>query len=96
MPSDADTRFVEQAVGMIRPMLAGIDPELQGAILANLVAMWLAGHRQKGPDGRLIPATEFRDDLLHQLVALVEQLIPFEDEAIDKQVADGTFTLRAF
>jgi hypothetical protein len=35
---------VMQIVRLIRPLLKGRDPEVQGAILADLLAMWLAGH----------------------------------------------------
>jgi hypothetical protein len=31
-------------VESIRPLLAGKPPELQGAVLADLLAIWLAGH----------------------------------------------------
>lgn len=29
---------------MIKPLLAGHPPEVQGAVLADLLAYWLAGH----------------------------------------------------
>jgi hypothetical protein len=29
----------------IQPLLAGHGPELQGAVLADLTALWIAGHR---------------------------------------------------
>jgi hypothetical protein len=35
-------------VKKIRPLLAGKDPSVQGAVLADLLAMWLAGHVQLG------------------------------------------------
>jgi hypothetical protein len=91
-----EEQAVEDAVAQIRPLLAGIDPDVQGAILANLVAMWLAGHRQKGQGGQLEPATEWREELLTQFTDLVEQLIPLEDEWIDEQVAAGTMNVRVF
>ena len=39
-----ETRTIAEAVEMIEPILAGRKPEIQGAILADLLAMWLAGH----------------------------------------------------
>lgn len=36
-------------VAAIKPILAGHDPELQGAVLADLVAIWVAGHRTCEP-----------------------------------------------
>ena len=35
-------------VHAIRPLLAGRSPEVQGAVLADLLAMWLAGHVMLG------------------------------------------------
>ena len=32
----------------IKPLLAGHPPEAQGAVLAELLSMWLAGHYQLG------------------------------------------------
>jgi hypothetical protein len=41
------TRMADEAMRLveeIKPKLAGLAPELQGAVLADLLAMWLAGH----------------------------------------------------
>lgn len=35
---------VERIVEEIRPLLAGKPPEFQGAVLCDLLAIWLAGH----------------------------------------------------
>jgi hypothetical protein len=35
-------------VDRIRPLLAGHDPDIQGAVLADLLAIWLAGHHVEG------------------------------------------------
>jgi hypothetical protein len=43
---DADEAMA--LVKKIRPLLAGKDPNVQGAVLADLLAMWLAGHVQLG------------------------------------------------
>jgi hypothetical protein len=42
MPVQAED--VGVLVERIKPILAGHDPELQGAVLADLLAMWLVGH----------------------------------------------------
>ena len=89
-----DEQIVDNAVSLVRPILAGIDPDLQGAIMANLVAMWLAGHRQKSASGKLEPATELREYMLTEFVNLIERLTPLEDDAIDMQLADGTYNIR--
>jgi len=36
--------YVERLFDEIRPILAGQPPELQGAVLMQLLGMWLAGH----------------------------------------------------
>ena len=44
-------RFSSEAdalVDRIAPILAGSDAELQGAVLADLTAIWIAGHRTPG------------------------------------------------
>lgn len=47
----------------IKPHLAGLPPNLQGAVLADLVSLWLAGH-----------PTKLREDLLDAHVAVVRKL----------------------
>jgi hypothetical protein len=42
------TREVTNAVERMKPHLAGRTPEVQGAILADLLAIWLAGHQVEG------------------------------------------------
>lgn len=48
MTEDDDTQAavarVEALVNRIKPMLAGQGSEVQGGALADLLAMWLAGH----------------------------------------------------
>lgn len=39
---------IRSAVARIKPLLAHRAPVVQGAILANLVAIWLAGHQVEG------------------------------------------------
>jgi hypothetical protein len=54
----------------IKPMLKGKGPEMQGAVLAELVATWLAGHH---------PA--LRDVTLSMWLDTVKDLVsPCEDE----------------
>jgi hypothetical protein len=47
MPSEQATEVLA-LVREIRPLLAGRDASVQGAVLADLLAMWLAGHVQLG------------------------------------------------
>jgi len=62
----------------IAPMLTGHPPEVQGAVLADLLAMWLAGHVLN--DGT--PATEYREALLAELIKTVRRLVPVNEKII--------------
>ncbi len=65
---DAQADLVLVLVDKIRPILAGKIPEVQGAVLADLLAMWLAGHHQGGP--------EVLRTLLNAHVEHVKRLVP--------------------
>lgn len=75
--SDADpdaVSFGDEAdalVDRISPLLAGQSAELQGAVLADLIAIWLAGHRIEG--GR-VEGDRMREELLALHVAHVREL----------------------
>jgi hypothetical protein len=57
----------------IRRMFEGKPPEMQGAILADLLACWIAGHVSPGDD----EATESHRELILQIhLAAVRALIP--------------------
>jgi hypothetical protein len=56
-------------VAEIKPLLAGQGPDVQGAVLAELLGLWLAGHR---PDTR--------DELLALHLQFVEQLVCVNDQ----------------
>lgn len=60
---------VEQA----RNLLAGKPPELQGAVLADLLAIWLASHLIPGNPRK---TDSMRNRLLHMHIAQVRKLIP--------------------
>jgi hypothetical protein len=65
MNEQPDPARVFDLVERIRPILAGNHPAVQGAAMADLVAIWLAGH----------PA-EFREQLLALHVDKVRALVP--------------------
>lgn len=52
----------------MKPLLAGRHPAVQGAVLAQLTAIWLAGH----------PA-DAREALLNNQVDTINTLVPLED-----------------
>jgi hypothetical protein len=53
----------------IKPLLAGLPPEVQGAVLGQLVAIWSAGHHPS-----------IRDERWRDLVMLIRELTPVEIE----------------
>lgn len=48
MSTHEDATEVMALVQVIRPLLAGKKPEVMGMVLADLLAMWLAGHVMRG------------------------------------------------
>jgi hypothetical protein len=71
----AAANALEQRVGQV---LAGADPDVQGAALAGCLAIWLMGHRVLGdPDA----AAVMRQDLLDLHINAVRELI---DELIEQ------------
>jgi hypothetical protein len=66
-------REITRAVERIRPILAGQPPEIQGAVLADLLAIWLAGHHVAG-DERATQA--LRAEMLAAHLQGVAELVP--------------------
>ena len=68
MSSDIARKAID--IGLrIHPLLAGHPPELQGAILADLLAMWLAGY-----------PPQMREEILAQHIAGMRPLIEVNDK----------------
>jgi hypothetical protein len=59
----------------IRPLLRGFPAEIQGAVLAELTSMWLAGHMGPGAD-------RVREELLDMHVTMIRDLIPEQEREI--------------
>jgi hypothetical protein len=74
---------VSATVEKIRPLLAGHDPKIQGAVLTDLVAIFLAGHFARGGDPE--QTRKLREALLTIHVETVWELIPANEEIILKQ-----------
>lgn len=69
---------VGQIVGQARALLAGRPSPVQSAVLADLLASYLAGHIVRAdPAG----TDELREQLLALHLGLVRQLIPVNAEA---------------
>lgn len=64
---------VEEIVDRIRPILTGHAPQILGGVLADLVAIWLAGH--VGADGHI---DRYREKILADLVETIKKLVPVE------------------
>jgi hypothetical protein len=70
---EEDARAAEALVKQIMPLMAGKGPDVQSAALADLMAMWLAGHVVRGDP----EATErLRKEILEPWLETVWQLVP--------------------
>jgi len=67
-----DVQLVDALVEQIAPLLGGKPPEVQGAVLADLVAIWLAGHHV---DGDADATRKLRAELLTEHCSVVRQLV---------------------
>jgi hypothetical protein len=79
-PPMKDTEIVESIVNAIKPWLAGYSPEIQGAVLADLLAMFLAGH--VGPE-----APALREEILRLHIETVRDLIPVNEKILAARIA---------
>ena len=81
-------REVAPIVDQIKPILAGKDNALKGAVLADLLAIWIAGHRV-WPEGGVTPeraareTLRLRSGLLNFHMKQVRHLIPVNNKIID-------------
>lgn len=74
-----DVDLVVNTIEKIRPLLAGKPAEVQGAALADLLAMWLAGHiMPDDPEG----TRELRETILAGHIDAVRELIPVNAKAM--------------
>jgi hypothetical protein len=65
------TREIIRAIDRIKPILAGRPAAMQGAILADLLAIWLAGHHAEDEETTRRLRTQLLADHLAAVVALV-------------------------
>lgn len=73
------TREVNRLVDRVAPLLAGQPSEIQGAALADMLAIWLAGHIVYG-DKR--GTDRLRERLLREHLRAVRALVPVNAKAI--------------
>ena len=60
-------------VERVKGILAGLAPEVQGAILTECFSIWLAGHHVEGDEGK---TRTLREELLNLHWFTVRDLIP--------------------
>lgn len=65
---------VDHIVAQIMPLLAGNPPEVQGGVLGDLVAMFIAGHHPG-----------LREEILTMHIALVRTLVPVNEGILRDQ-----------
>ena len=71
MTSDEKADAAEALAEKIAPMFAGLDPDIIGAALADLTAIWLAGHRIVD-DG--LATAQLRDEVLRAHTRVIRKL----------------------
>jgi len=85
--SEPDPEMLKQAgalVRRIRPLLAGLGPQVQSLILADLIAEWLAGHRStKSADD----TASYRAHVLNGFFEYVVNLVPIAEAAQDRSIS---------
>jgi hypothetical protein len=79
------TNEAKAIVRQIEPLLAGKPRLMQSAILADLLATWLAGHFCSSPS----ETEELRKQILDQHLDLVRQLLPFNEREIEAKMKAG-------
>ena len=82
MSSRKRARQADALSDQIRPLLAGVGPDIQGAVVADLVAIWLSGHR--GPGAELL-----RFDLMCKHIDLVMDLVGMYDGEAEAEANGG-------
>lgn len=74
--------MVEIVVSTIAPLLCGLPAEIQAAVLADLFAIWLAGHQGKKPE-----IDEFRERAIQDWCGTVRDLVPVNEQIIAGRMA---------
>jgi hypothetical protein len=82
-----------EAIAMlIRPLLADHPAPMQGAVLARLLATWLAGHRL--PNGKEGDLQAFHEELIVGMLKTVRDLVPIEEEEMNAKLFDELLRTR--
>jgi hypothetical protein len=78
---DPRTQEVDDLCEEIRPLLAGREPEIIGAVLGDLVALWLVAHQ--GPADEI---EAYREGLLQVFVEMVRGLMPINEKLLRETI----------
>jgi hypothetical protein len=81
---------VVELVNRIRPLLHGHHPTVQSAVLADLLATWVAGHFA---DTRADTAA-YREQLIAHHIDLMRDLIKPNEEQLREQLAENDHSQR--
>jgi hypothetical protein len=77
--ASAAAKLSQELCEKIAPLLAGNDPAVQSAALADLAAMWIAGHFVLE---NIAGTKQLRNELLREHVKLIRQLIPLNEQKL--------------
>jgi hypothetical protein len=69
---------IEKRAVQLHDRVKGMPAEYQSAVIAHLLATWIAGHRSDDQAALAV----FREQLLQDHIELVRQIIPLEDARI--------------
>lgn len=78
--TDADAQKVHRLIGSLARILAGNPAPVQGAVLADLLAIWLAGHIAESGDAA--ETARLREEMLDYHLRAVRALVPINAERI--------------
>jgi hypothetical protein len=81
--ADDELELIAERVMHIRQLMQGLAPEIQGAIIADLLAIFLAGHRSM--DGR---DEALRKQVLKDIVGTAKKLVPINVQHQDEQLRE--------
>ena len=79
MTTNGSGKEVLEIVELVKPILAGKDVQVQGAVLAELLSLHLAGHWIPGDQQQ---TRELRESLLMTHCAFVQELIKVNAEML--------------
>lgn len=81
--AEADAKRVMELIEQIAPMLHGEERSVQGAVCADLLARWLAGHMDVSSKAG---TDKLREELLAEHLAVVRDLIPVNEGMLLEQL----------